>query len=337
MAALYPMLQDPVLKTTVWGGRRLESLLGLPLPADEKVGEAWVVADHPHGTSHVVAGPLAGRSLRRITMDYAEELYGRGFPAEWRQRFPLLVKVIDAADDLSVQVHPDERAIRERGIADSAKTEGWVILHAEPASRLIVDVRPGTDPEAFRCAAAEGKLEAMLVEQAVRPGDVVFVPAGRLHAIGRGIVLAEFQQPGDTTYRVYDWGRVDAQGRGRQLHLEQAVACLNFSDRFPGPGGRGVIVRQGPGRAGVESLVECDKFYVHRATLNSGPLHRRLDHGFECAMMIDGEAEIASPMQGESLRIRKGQTAIVPAVCGSYELRPRGAATALLSGVPRPR
>lgn len=337
MAALYPMLQDPVLKATIWGGRRLESLLGVPLPAGEKVGEAWMVADHPHGTSKVVGGPLAGRSLRRIVGDHGEELYGRGFPAAWGERFPLLVKLIDAAEDLSVQVHPDQRAIGALGIADSAKTECWVILQADPGSRLIVGVRPGTDAETFRRAAAAGRLESMLVEQTVRPGEVVFVPAGRLHAIGRGIVLAEFQQSSDTTYRVYDWGRVDAQGRGRELHLDQAMACVDFGGHSAGPTGRGVI--DGEAGSGVESLAECEAFYVHRATLKDRAIHRRLDRGFECVMIVSGEAEVVSPMQREILRIQQGQTALVPAVCGSYELRPcpGSAGTALLSGVPRPQ
>ena len=165
-------------------------------------------------------------------------------------------------------------------------------------------------------------------------GDVLFIPAGRLHAIGAGVVLAEFQQPSDTTYRVYDWGRPDAAGRPRELHLDQAVACINFAGDFPDPGGRGVISRDGD--ATVESLVECDKFVVHRATVGGGAVSRTLDHGFEAVMITEGQGQIVSDLAGAPLRVAKGQAVLVPAVAGGYELRSDECMVALLGSAARP-
>jgi mannose-6-phosphate isomerase len=332
MATLYPMLQQPVLKTTLWGGRKLESVFSMALPEGQAVGEAWLVADHPHGTSTVANGPMAGMSLREVIETHGDELFGSAAPRAWRRRFPLLVKIIDAHDDLSVQVHPDERAVAEMTIDDSAKTECWVILDSEPGSTLITGVQPGADPEAFRRAAAEGRLESMLIRQAVTPGDVVFVPAGRLHAIGKGIVLAEFQQPSDTTYRVYDWGRVDSRGTPRPLHLDQAIACTNFEGRFASAGGRGRLVETP--EATVDSLVECPQFNVHRAEVSGGVFQRRLDHSFEVAMITEGEGFLTTASAEGNLAVRKGQAILVPAVAEEYELRSDGRLVALLSSVP---
>lgn len=332
MATLIPMLQQPVLKTTLWGGRKLESVFSMALPEDQAVGEAWLVADHPHGMSVVANGPLTGMPLREVVETHGDELFGPKAPDAWRRRFPLLVKIIDAHDDLSIQVHPDEQTIAENAIDDSAKTECWVILDSEPGASLITGVQPGTDPEAFRRAAAEGRLESMLVRQTVAPGDVVFVPAGRLHAIGKGIVLAEFQQPSDTTYRVYDWGRVDSRGTSRKLHLDQAIACTNFEGRFPGLGGRGRLVNTP--EATVDSLVECPQFNVHRAEVSGGVFRRRLDHSFEVAMITEGKGFLTTASAETDLAVRKGQAVLVPAVAEEYELRSDGRLVALLSSVP---
>lgn len=331
MPELYPMLQEPVLKPTIWGGQKLRDLYGKPVVGDQKIGESWEVADHPHGTSRVAAGPLKGRSLRQVIELHADALFGKPVMSAWRERFPLLVKIIDAADNLSIQVHPDDAYIAEHGIDDYGKTECWVILQADPGSRLITGVQPGVGREEFRKAAAAGQLEGMLIEQQVRPGDFLFIPAGRLHAIGAGIVLAEFQQPSDTTYRVYDWGRVDMSGKSRELHLDQAVECINFDGRLLEAGGLGVVTDAG----GVllESLVECDKFYLHRAAVEGARLNRKLDRGFECAMIISGKGFLLPGDGGEPLPVRAGQTVLVPASAAKYAIRSEEGLTALLSGV----
>ncbi|MBN2582177.1 MAG: class I mannose-6-phosphate isomerase [Planctomycetes bacterium] len=332
MAELYPMLQTPVLKTTLWGGRRLRDLYGKAAPADAATGESWELADHPHGTSTVANGPLAGRSLRQIVESHAEALFGKPVLSAWRDRLPLLVKIIDADQDLSIQVHPDDAYTAAHGMSDVGKTECWVILHAEPGAQLITGVKPGVGREEFRRAAEAGQLADMLVEQPVRAGDFLFIPAGRLHAIGAGIVLAEFQQPSDTTYRVYDWGRMGTDGKPRPLHLDQAMECIDFDGRLPPSGGHGVVT-DGCG-VRIESLVECDKFYLDRATIEMTFLSRSLYRGFECAMIVEGEGFLTVDDTEVTLPVRAGQTVLVPACAGKYGLRSRGTMTALMAGPP---
>jgi mannose-6-phosphate isomerase len=344
MPGLYAMLQQPVLKLKPWGGRKLQTLFGKPLEPGQKVGESWELADHPHGESHVARGPLLGRSLRWVVENCPDELYGPGAAAAWRRRFPLLVKLIDASEDLSVQVHPGDEFARGNGSDICGKTECWVILQAAPGAQLITGVESGVSKEDFRRAAERGQLEPLLVRQEVRAGDVVFVAAGRLHAIGAGIVLAEFQQSSDTTYRVHDWGRQDADGRSRELHLEQALECTRFEGRFPAAGGRGFVLNEGG--ATVESLVECRELWLERVTLVRSQAGFRLDRswdpaapagvsGFQCVMIIEGQGTLEVPMLGERLPVTTGQTVLVPAVVGSFVLRAPQTLVALTSGVNR--
>lgn len=329
MADLYPMLQTPVLKPTLWGGRRLAGLYGKAAPADTAIGESWELADHPHGTSAVANGPLAGRSLRQVMEANPEELLGRPAFSAWRDQLPLMVKIIDAAQDLSIQVHPDDAYAARHRLHHVAKTECWVILHAEPGARLITGVQPGVSREALRQAAETGRLDGMLVEQPVRAGDVVFVPAGRLHAIGAGIVLAEFQQPSDTTYRVYDWGRVGPDGKPRQLHLDEAMECIQIDGPLPASGGRGVVL-DACGLL-VESLVECDAFYLDRVRLEATMLARHVYRGFECVMIAHGEGTLATGDGRQTWPVAAGQTWLIPYCVEEYCLRSPGM-TVLLSG-----
>jgi mannose-6-phosphate isomerase len=329
MANLYPMLQAPVLKPALWGGRRLADLYGKAVPEDKAIGESWELADHPHGTSSVANGPLAGWSLRQVIEAYPEELLGRPAFSAWRNQLPLMVKLIDAAQDLSIQVHPNEAYAARHGLPHVAKTECWVILHADPGARLITGVRPGVSREGLRQAAEACRLDGMLVEQRVRAGDVVFVPAGRLHAIGAGIVLAEFQQPSDTTYRVYDWGRVGPDGKPRQLHLDEAMECIQFDGPLPASGGRGVIVDA----CGLlmESLVECDAFHLERARLECTLLKRRMCRSFECVMIAHGEGTLTTGNGRETWSVKAGQTWLIPHCVEEYCLR-SPAMTVLLGG-----
>lgn len=226
---LYPLTFEPILKERPWGGRRLAAL-GKHLPGPGRYGESWELCDLPGDVSLVAEGPLRGTSLAELRASRAAELLG---PAALDGgSFPLLVKYIDAAEKLSVQVHPPAEAAARLG--GRPKSEAWLVLEAEPQALLYVGLREGCGAREYEAALGEGRIEDLLRPLPVRPGLLVPVPPGTVHAIGAGVLLAEVQQPSDTTYRVHDWGRVGLDGRPRRLHLEEAWQSLRFESR-PSP------------------------------------------------------------------------------------------------------
>ncbi|MBI1850388.1 MAG: class I mannose-6-phosphate isomerase [Planctomycetes bacterium] len=214
----------PIPVERVWGGRRLATELGRSLPAGKRIGESWEVADVGDVSSVVAAGEHAGRSLRAIL--------GRGRP------FPLLVKWIDAREDLSLQVHPDDRIAHVHHGSRCGKSEAWVVLRADRGARLVLGLRRGVTRRALEAACRAGRPEPLLREVRVRAGDVVYSPAGTVHAIGGGLLLLEVQQPSDTTYRLHDWGRVGLDGKPRTLHIEHGTRAVRLSPRRAGIVGR---------------------------------------------------------------------------------------------------
>ncbi len=210
----------------IWGGRRLGTVLGKALPTEDAYGEAWEISDHPSHRSVVAAGTLAGLTLHDLLDQHRSDLLGQG--ASPTEVFPWLIKYLDAHDWLSVQVHPDEEAVRQLWPGEGSKTEAWFVLDASPDSRIYAGLRPGVDEPALRSALATGTLLACLHQIQPRRGDCMFLPAGTVHAVGGGVLLAEVQQTSDATFRLYDWDRRDAQGRPRTLHIEQALACINW-------------------------------------------------------------------------------------------------------------
>lgn len=230
---LYPLTFRPVLKDYIWGGRNLETKLNRPLPPHQDIAESWEIAGHEDGTTVVENGRFANMPLTELHARLGLDLIGtRNAWAEERGKFPLLIKLLDANRPLSVQVHPnDEYALAHEG-NELGKTEMWVVLHAEPDAAVILGVKKGTTPQAFRQAIADGALEPFLHHIPVRRGDVVCVPAGSLHAILGGLLIAEIQQNSNTTYRVYDWNRLQ-NGRSRPLHVKQALDVINFEQVEP--------------------------------------------------------------------------------------------------------
>ncbi len=218
----------------IWGGQRLHTLYGKPLPPGASIGEAWMVSDHATCESVVDEGPWAGLSLRRLVQERAKALLGTHAAPTPQGRFPLLLKLLDARDVLSVQVHPDDATARALGEPDVGKTEMWHVLHADAGSELCCGLSPDARAEDFAAAIADGSIEQALVRFPVTPGTSVFVPAGIVHAIGAGIVVAEIQQNSDLTYRLYDWGRVDDAGKARDLHIEKAMRAIHFGSPHAG-------------------------------------------------------------------------------------------------------
>lgn len=230
---LYPLLFKPVLKNYIWGGRNLEKV-GRQLPPAGIVAESWEIAAHEDGDAVVENGDLAGLSLSQVQAKLGLALIGRH--CRWayeRGKFPLLIKLLDASRPLSVQVHPnDDYALAHEG-NELGKTEMWVVLAAEPGAEVILGVTAGTTPQTFQAGLEQGRLEPFLHRVRVKAGDHICVPAGSLHAIMGGLLIAEIQQNSNTTYRVYDWNRLGADGRPRTLHIAKAMAVINFAQIEP--------------------------------------------------------------------------------------------------------
>jgi mannose-6-phosphate isomerase len=230
---IYPLTFVPVFRDYIWGGRHLETLYGRALPPGI-VAESWDISGHASSPTAVAAGYWAGRTLPEVTAALGQALLGHRVAASaGAGRFPLLVKLLDANQDLSVQVHPDDAYARVHENGDPGKTEMWYVLHAGPGAELIYGLAPGANAADFRRAAQEGRLNEQLHRLPVHAGDCVFVPAGTVHALLAGAVVAEVQQNSDTTYRVYDWGRLGADGRPRALHLEKALAVIDWAQVAP--------------------------------------------------------------------------------------------------------
>ncbi|MBN2494371.1 MAG: class I mannose-6-phosphate isomerase [Deltaproteobacteria bacterium] len=298
----------PIIKTLPWGGRRLASLLGKRLP-DGPCGESWEVVDLPGEQSRVVDGEHAGRALAELVRDERRALLGEADLLEGR--FPLLFKFIDAARVLSVQVHPDAHACARLGGGARPKTEAWYVLHAEPGARLYLGLRPGVEPEALRRALQTGELEPLLQPVEVAAGDFFFIPAGLLHAIGAGIVLAEIQQSSDTTYRVFDWNRAGLDGKPRPLHTAEALESIRFELH-----GRIESPALDSGRPGVRS----DFFSFER--LDIAPGHgEAIEPGRPVILACIAGAGRLEAGAG-AIELERGASCLLPA-CLAGELRSR--------------
>ena len=226
---LYPFTFQPIFKDRIWGGRKLEQLYGKVLPPRIPIGESWEITDRPEGVSVVTNGPLAGRDLRWLIQHHARELLGDSRPCGGR--FPLLVKILDAQEKLSLQVHPPaHKALELRG---DPKTEMWYVADAFPEADLFVGLRHGATRAEFERRIRDGSVAECFHRILVKRGDSMFLPSGRVHALGAGNVIFEIQQNSDTTYRVFDWNRAGLDGKPRELHIPQALASINFDDFEP--------------------------------------------------------------------------------------------------------
>ena len=315
--ALYPLSFEPVLKRYIWGGRRLGELLGKPIGAGSDYAESWEIADHPQGQAVVKQGPLAGTTLHELVTTRGDELLGRHAP---QSRFPLIFKLLDAQKDLSVQVHPDDAAAAQLSPPDLGKTEAWVILDAAKGSKVYAGLKKGTDLAGFSHAIQEQRAAECLHSFEPQAGDCLFIPAGTVHALGAGLLVAEIQQASDTTYRLYDWGRTGPDGKPRALHVEQGLAAVDFAAVEVGPRRGNLVIAPG-----VERLVECEKFVLDRRTL-AEPTAFGGDQRFHILCVTRGEIRLDGP--GE-MTVGTGQTVLLPAVLPGQLVRPSGEAVVL--------
>lgn len=244
-----PITFKPLYMQRIWGGRRLETMQGRALPPHTPIGESWELVDRAENQSVVDGGPHEGLTLHDLWMRHRAAVFGPDAPDA--PRFPLLAKILDASDRLSVQVHPPPQLAPS--LHGEPKDEMWYLLDALPGSELFAGFQKGVTRRKFESALASGTCAGLLHHIPVNRGDFIFIPSGRCHAIGGGCLIIEIQQNSDTTYRVFDWNRVDASGKPRQLHVAESLACIDFADQEPSIG-----------RANGETLVSCAHFRVER-------------------------------------------------------------------------
>jgi len=356
---LYPLRFDPLPIERVWGGTALQRY-GKPIPAGQRIGESWEISDRDDALSVVVSGPSQGRTLRQVVEASGTDLLGtnavsRGTgvppvqgssPESDRPdacptvRFPLLVKLLDARERLSLQVHPSPAAAARLG--GEPKTEMWYVLEAQPGAGLFTGLRRGVTRQAFEddlqvvqspIANRQSAIEHLLHRLPVSPGDTIFIPAGRLHAIDAGLVLVEIQQNSDTTYRVFDWGRVGLDGNPRPLHVEPSLGCIDFDDFEPG---KQIERAEDRGGNGLRRLVECEQFHVHRLDLSDAWPEFAGGTTFHILTGLSGAAGILTP-DGKAESLRPGEFVLIPAALGHYTIVPVAENTRLLkTTVPPP-
>lgn len=311
----------------IWGGRRLESLYGKALPPDIKVGESWLISDHSSHASVVAEGPYEGQTLRDLIETRAESVLGSGASLTHHGRFPLLLKLLDADDNLSVQVHPDDETAVRLHEPDVGKTEMWHILAADPGSELITGIEGSVEPNVFLEAASTQTVETMLKHIPVHAGDSVFVPAGTVHAIGKGIVLAEIQQNSDLTYRLYDYGRLQGNGQPRELHLDKSEAAIHWDTPAVDVVEPLALTRDG---TKCELLAACRYFAAELIHVSGAYFRDTRQHSFHILLAKDGSLTVSNGIN--DLRVAPGEAVIVPG--GSPEFRVAGVGKMLDYYVP---
>ena len=302
-----PIVFEPLLMERVWGGRRLETLLHKRLPVGARFGESWEIVDRTDAQSVVHEGPLHGRTLHELWTDFREPVFGKGLPDS--ERFPLLFKLLDAQERLSVQVHPPASVAAQLG--GEPKTEMWYLIDALLESDLYAGLKSGVTRDDFMTALDEGRVADLIHNIPVHRGDAFFIPSGRIHAIGAGNLIFEVQQNSDTTYRVFDWNRLGLDGKPRPLHVDESLQSINFDDPEPG-----VVEPRG------ESVVACEYFAVEKWPLTEPRLISQA--GFAVFTVVGGRAKCG----GQEFRM--GDFFLIPPGLTDRELQPLEPETILL-------
>lgn len=299
----------------IWGGTKLNHILGRQVPKDVSVGEAWLIADHPSCESVVAEGPWQGKTLHELMAIDKAAILGEFAKPTTSGRFPLMLKLIDAGDVLSVQVHPDDAQARTLNEPDGGKTEMWYILDADSDSMLLSGLREGTTPEILETALHAGTADRVMQVFSVNQGDAVFVAAGNVHAIGAGILLAEIQQNSDITYRLYDWNRVDKNGKSRELHIEKAMRVINFGDNQRGLCKPTVIHENGYSR---EVLATCAYFTAEKLFVEGTVSFNTENKSFHILQASDDNVFLGADTM---CILRKGEAALIPASTGTWTVK----------------
>lgn len=302
-----PLTFRPIFMERIWGARRIEAEFGKKLPPNVKIGESWEIVDRPEAQSIVANGPLKGKTLHDLWTQDRQSIFGNVAEAP---RFQLLIKLLDAHERLSLQVHPPEKVASILG--GEAKTEFWYVTAADSGAELFLGLREPITRDQFEKALREGTAADYVHKIRVKPGDALFLPSGRIHAVGAGNLLIEIQQNSDTTYRVFDWNRVDDKGKPRQLHIQQALQCINFKDVAPK-----LVEPQG------ELLVRHELFEIQKWNLDSPRKSAPLGQ-FVVVCCLTGQLACAN------VDLAPGEFFLVPAQLQDRQLKPLAAQTSLL-------
>ena len=312
---LYPLKFEPILKERLWGGTKLKEVLGKPIENDI-TGESWELSGVKGDISVVANGPLAGTSLQEIIDQMPEELLGKGVVERFGKDFPILIKFIDAKQDLSIQLHPNDALAKERHNS-FGKTEMWYVMDADPGANLIVGFNRNVTKEEYSESLENDTLLDLLNYEEVKEGDTFFINTGKIHAIGAGVLLAEIQQTSDITYRVFDFNRKDKNGKLRELHTDLALDAMDYKkkDDFKVDYKRDLDT--------VNTMVDCPYFKTDFLNLNQNlDLEISKRSSFTILMCVGGSAEIKSDTR--SVGIRKGETVLIPANSKSISIKTSG-------------
>jgi len=312
---LYPFVFQPIFKDRIWGGRELERLFAKKIPAGKPIGEAWEISDRPGDASVIANGSLAGKDLRWLMENHAAEILGGAKPAA-EGRFPLLCKILDSREKLSLQVHPPASKAAE--LKGEPKTEMWFIADAAPDASLYVGLKRGVTRAEFEKKISDGSVADCFHRIPVKAGDTMFLPSGRVHAIGDGLVIFEIQQNSDTTYRVFDWNRVGLDGQPRELHIAQSLASIDFNDFEP------KLVpanyRNAPNFK-FRQLVEDPLFNVQELVFENAGSVKLSGQYLRIIAITKGAAKISDDSSGIVAELKSGDFCLVPACLKNVEIK----------------
>lgn len=328
MEPLYPLRFRTIFKDKIWGGQKIQSILHKDFSPLPNCGETWEISGVDGNVSIVAEGALEGQSLKQLIQAYKGQLLGQSVYDRFGDSFPLLVKFIDANADLSIQVHPDDALAKERHNS-FGKTEMWYIFQADEGSKLITGFNQALDKEKYQAYFESGRLMEILNQEEVEEDDVFFLPAGRVHTIGKGLLLAEIQQTSDITYRIYDFDRRDAEGNLRELHVEQALDAIDYQyyDEY-----KTLYEKR---KNDTVEMVKCDYFVTNRLHFDQEVERNYSDlDSFVILVCVGGALSIESA-DSEVVNMKKGEAMLVPASIDSLKLTPQGDFKLLESFVPQ--
>lgn len=313
MIPLYPLQFDPIFKEKIWGGTQLSTVLGKECSDISQCGESWEISTVPGDISVVSNGPLKGKRLDHLIHEYRSALVGKRIYHLYKEDFPLLIKFLDAQQDLSIQVHPDDELAQKKNYP-FGKTEMWYVVDADPDATLITGFNKALDKETFLSHMENDTLEEVLNREKASAGDVFFIPAGRIHTIGKGILIAEIQQTSDITYRIYDFNRTDANGNKRELHLDDAAEALDYSvyDEYRTRYADFVNVRN--------AIVESTYFTTNKLKLTTPFVLESDRQSFRILIALDGQVELK--WKDGALQMKKGETVLLPASMDDVQIVP---------------